>query len=89
MTIDTFNSVIRTFCKLFNASVSSGHRTVKHNTAVGGAANSQHLGWKCIDLVLDDWSNKNSAIKWLQQVGLFVLDEGDHLHTDDRFNVDL
>lgn len=89
MTSDNFHLTMRVFCKLFDASISSAHRTVKHNTAVGGAANSQHLGWKACDLVLDDPMLKNELISRLKKMGFFVLDESDHVHTDDRNNVEL
>lgn len=92
MTTETFNTVIRTVCQDFSASISSGHRTVFHNRQVGGAANSQHMGWRCVDLVLDNWGLKDEAIVWLRKMGFFVLDEvtaKNHLHVDDRFNADL
>jgi len=92
MIIDNFNTVIRIFCKDFQASISSGHRSVLHNRQVGGAADSQHLGWRAVDLVLDNWGQKDEAIEWLRRVGFFVIDEvtsKNHLHVDDRFNADI
>ena len=87
-----FSTTVNIFCKLFNASESSRHRTTDHNRAVGGVSDSQHLGFKAVDLILDDWSVKDNAINWLKHMGLFVLDETPlkhHLHVDDRFNTQL
>jgi hypothetical protein len=56
---------------------------------VGGAKNSQHLGWRAVDIVLDDWSPKEVVVDLLRERGLFVLDEvatKNHLHVDDRHN---
>ena len=89
MTADNFHTTMRVCCKLFDASISSTHRTVKHNGAVGGAANSQHLGWKAVDLVLDDPMLKNEVVARLKKLGFFVLDESDHIHCDDRHGVEL
>jgi hypothetical protein len=92
MTIADFNTIIRLFSKQFNASISSAHRTAKHNMVVGGVSDSQHLGWKCVDIVLDEWVRKNEAMVWLTKAGLYVFDEvtsKNHLHVDDRNNVDI
>jgi len=92
MTIEQFHTVVQIFCVQFSASVSSAHRTIDHNRVVGGAANSQHMGWKCVDLVLDNWGRKDEAMMWLKNLNLFVLDEvasGGHLHCDDRGNAEL
>lgn len=89
MTRADFTFTIQLFCQLFDASISSTHRTTEHNRRVGGAANSQHLGWKAADVVLDDWGRKHEAIGWLEKVGFFVLDEvasANHLHVDDRYS---
>lgn len=88
----TFHMMIDTFCNAYDASVTSGHRTMARNLLVGGATNSQHLRYKAVDVVLDDWSRKDAAIDWLQRIGLFIIDEvatKNHLHIDDRNNVEL
>jgi uncharacterized protein YcbK (DUF882 family) len=89
MTEYQFFCFINDVCRNYGGSVSSMHRTKAHNAAVGGANNSQHLYWKAADIVLDNWDFKNAAIKFLQERGLFVLDEVEtrsHLHVDDRNN---
>lgn len=84
-----FYTTIITFCRVYDGSISSMHRTAKHNDKVGGAPNSQHLGFKAADLVCDSWANKDKIIAELRKVGFFVLDEvasKNHLHIDDRYN---
>lgn len=90
MNTSEFHSVIDRACRRFAGSVTSGHRTAKHNSIVVGAPNSQHLGFRAVDIVLDDWRNKEMFILWLRERGLFVLDEVDtknHVHVDDRNDI--
>lgn len=89
MTETIFQVAINEFCYYFQASETSGHRTEARNKEVGGAPRSHHLGWKCRDVVLDDWTRKHEAIDWLRAKGLYVFDETktkNHLHVDDRHN---
>jgi len=90
MTIENFQREIKFILGKFNGSETSGHRTLDHNRHVGGAKDSQHLGWKAVDIVLDDWKDKDDAIFAAKVAGLFVLDEvatKNHLHLDDRFDM--
>lgn len=64
----------------FGFSVTSWWRTVKRNQEVGGVPNSKHLSGLAIDLVLDNPSDNQAFIQAAQGLGLFVLDEGDHIH---------
>jgi uncharacterized protein YcbK (DUF882 family) len=89
MTTLEFNTVIGTLCRMYDGSITSTHRTIDHNRVVGGAPDSQHLEWKAVDVVLDNWRVKDTVILYAKQLGLFVLDETaskNHLHIDDRFN---
>lgn len=89
MSENTFYQAIISICEQYGGSISSMHRTVAHNRRVGGAPNSQHLGYRAADIVLDDWQRKNECITELRQMGLWVLDEvasKNHLHVDDRNN---
>lgn len=91
MTLEDFWQTINRACDTFHASVTSGHRSKARNARVGGAANSQHLGYKAVDIVLDDWNEKNPCIDMLAAHGLYVLDEvatKNHLHIDDRNDSD-
>lgn len=84
-----FYGTVRGLCTLHRGSISSYHRTVDHNRAVGGATDSQHLGWKAADIVLDDLAEKDKFIENAKIMGLFALDETatkNHVHLDDRFN---
>ncbi len=88
MTVDQFNAVCREACEQFGGSETSGHRTPQHNGAVGGAPDSQHLGWKCKDIVLDDSNNFDLFAAFLKSRGFWVepkTQAKDHIHVDDRF----
>lgn len=92
MDTTTFNTAIRVLCKLHRGSVSSTHRTIDHNRAVGGAPDSQHLTWRAADIVLDDWALKNELIMTARALGFWVLDETqrlNHVHIDDRYDAQL
>jgi len=87
MTLFTFAQTMTRFCRTYHASITSWHRTPSHNAKVGGAPKSQHLDFKAVDIVLDDWTTADLAIGWLLRQGLFVLDEretANHIHVDDR-----
>ena len=89
MLTDQFNFMIAIMCHAFSASVSSTHRTIDHNRAVGGASDSQHLDWTAADLVLDNNADAPAMVAELKDLGLFAIDETatkNHVHIDDRFN---
>lgn len=84
-----FYGTVRGLCALHGGSISSYHRTVDHNRAVGGTPDSQHLGWKAADVVLDNPAEKDKFIENCKTMGLFTLDETstkNHIHVDDRYN---
>lgn len=86
MTEYAFHQFMFDLCRTYNGSISSSHRTKEHNERVGGATNSQHLGFKAADLILDDKKHKVKVLQICKDAGLWTLDEGDHLHVDDRYN---
>lgn len=89
MTEVYFYKVLLYACERYSGSISSMHRTVKHNKKVGGADNSQHLGYKAADFIADDWSKKGEIVSYFHSFGLYVYDEvvsDNHLHVDDRMN---
>ena len=67
-------------------SVTSGFRTVLHNTAVGGSKTSRHRIGLAVDLVPDPTPilqvkrSPAALIKDLEELGYWCLDEGDHIH---------
>lgn len=76
-------------CALYSCSVTSGPRTTRRNTSVGGAGQSRHLlsmGGLAADLVPDENTIERRAeiATAARALGLWTLDEGDHLHVDGR-----
>lgn len=65
-------------------SVTSWWRTVKRNDAVGGLPKSLHLRGLAIDVVLDPEVNQVDFRIAAEKVGIYVYDEGDHLHLYER-----
>ena len=87
MDIETFNTIVREVCEKYKGSETSGHRTALRNKAVGGAPKSQHLGWKCRDIVLDNPADLVVCKAYLEASGLWVeplKQAKDHIHVDDR-----
>ena len=63
--------------------VTSTYRTVAHNRAVGGVANSYHLRGRAIDVARKPGISHSQLAAALQRAGYIVvesLDEGDHSH---------
>ena len=67
-------------------SVTSGFRTVLHNTAVGGSETSRHRNGLAVDLVPDQSEamivrrTPAALLRDLEDLGYWCLDEGDHIH---------
>jgi hypothetical protein len=80
MTRAEFNDAADTYCALFAASTTSGQRTIKHNKAVGGVANSAHLYFLARDVVYDAPPDQAVRIEAGRRLGLRVIVEGDHDH---------
>ena len=63
--------------------VTSTYRTVAHNRAVGGVANSFHLRGRAIDVARKPGISHSQVAAALQRAGYIMvesLDEGDHSH---------
>ena len=63
--------------------VTSTYRTVAHNRAVGGVANSYHLRGQAIDVARKPGISHSQVAAALQRAGYIMvesLDEGDHSH---------
>lgn len=75
-----FADVLKSYCILMGASVTSWGRTEKHNRAVGGVANSRHLEWLAADVVYDAPLPLEKRQALARQAGLTLIVEGDHDH---------
>ncbi len=80
MTRAEFNDAADTYCALFGASTTSGQRTLKHNKAVGGVANSAHLFGRARDVVYDTPPDSTACVEAGKRLGIRVIIEGDHHH---------
>ncbi len=80
MTVGTFAELVSVVGTLYGFSVTSWGRSLIHNKQEEGAEFSAHPCWLGVDGNLDDARNKPAFIRRCGQVGLKVLDEGDHLH---------
>lgn len=65
-----------------SGSVTSGLRSTKRNTAVGGHPRSRHLTGFALDVVLDEMTAeaKLALIEDLRRSGFLGIDELDHVH---------
>lgn len=70
--------------KDYDFSVTSWWRTEKRNNEVGGLPKSLHIKGLAIDVVLDSTVDKASFDRDANEIGLYVYDEGDHLHLYER-----
>jgi len=61
-------------------SVTSWGRTVYHNQEVGGVADSHHLRWLGMDVVLDGVKRDSLFEKDCDRMGIRALWEDDHYH---------
>jgi Peptidase M15 len=64
----------------FKFSITSWGRTVDHNKAVGGVANSRHVEFLAVDCVLDDPTQKDAFMEAAVKAELQALDDKDHVH---------
>lgn len=80
MTRPEFIESVAQLCVEFGGSVTSWIRTMKRNTIVGGHPRSRHMTGFGVDVVLDEESHIPAFRDAAYQLGLSVLDEGDHLH---------
>src|SRR4051812_49038468 len=75
-----FVGSILALASAYDISVTSWGRTAKRNRMVGGVANSRHLEWCAVDIVLDDNTKRGEVSIAAKALGLEVIAEDDHLH---------
>lgn len=80
MTVIDFAPAVYRFAKATGASVTSWGRTVAHNKAVRGVANSFHLRWLAVDVVYDKKPSLKEATTLAASQGLLLIREKDHDH---------
>jgi uncharacterized surface protein with fasciclin (FAS1) repeats len=80
----TFATNVLAIAKRYAMSVTSWGRTEAHNKAVGGVADSQHLKWLAVDVVLDAGVNHTEFVNAVEESGLMPIDEGTHVHIQAR-----
>lgn len=64
----------------YEFSVTSWWRSKAHNAAVGGVRTSRHLVGLAVDIVLDNADDRSALRQTALELGLQVIDEGDHVH---------
>jgi len=62
--------------------VTSWLRSIHANATLGGVDTSYHLDGCGADLVLDQPTNNPACATHARELGLDVLDEGDHIHVE-------
>lgn len=85
MTPVEFASAAMAYCAATGGSVTSWGRTVKHNTKVGGVADSGHVLWIAVDVVYDangmpPPGGSTARETLAARLGLMLIHEGDHDH---------
>ena len=89
-----FNERVLCLCAIHGLSETSGMRTRDRNASVGGSEDSKHLlefgGW-ARDLAFDPYlgteltpNERADILRDAQALGLWVVDEGDHLHVQGK-----
>lgn len=71
----------------FDFSVTSWFRSEAHNVEVGGLPKSLHLTGLAVDVVLDSAFTTDLFRSYCKSIGVYVYDEGDHLHLYERSNI--
>lgn len=77
-----FDAMLDHLGQLFAVSETSGRRTQKRNSQVGGGDQSRHLCGMARDLVPDDWTEAPAIIKAAKKLGLDAVLENDHIHIE-------
>jgi len=80
----TFDERFRALTAAFPCSVTSGKRSPGRNEAVGGVANSLHLGDLARDVVLDDTNHVTQFVALAKRLGMWTLVEHDHVHVQEN-----
>jgi hypothetical protein len=83
--IAEFMERVRCLCAIYDGSITSWGRTEARNRQVGGARTSKHqwkYGGMAVDVILTSMETDNRAdfVRDARSVGLWVLDETDHIH---------
>jgi len=82
----TFLDKVSQLLKLCPGSISSGYRDRGLNREVGGSWDSMHLLDLARDIVLENRQNDlRLFMRMAVRLGLFVYDEGDHIHIHEMF----
>jgi hypothetical protein len=81
MTRPEFLETVYAIAEKYGGSVTSGLRSVQRNARVGGHLRSRHRSGFALDVVLDEEKDNAEFTEACWRVGISVLDEGDHLHT--------
>lgn len=85
MTHAEFYVLVVILCQRFHGTMTSGVRSWKRNSAVGGHPNSRHLLGLAIDVVLDEKGlNGQLFMSECERQGLVCLDEDDHFHVQTK-----
>ena len=84
MTAHGFADAVLTLALRFRFSVQSWGRSRRHNADEKGLVDSFHLTWTGADGVLDPGEDLIAFTLRANQLGVQVVDEGDHLHLEPR-----
>lgn len=79
-----FFTKVDALCALYRCSVTSWWRTEARNAAVGGSPKSKHLGGWAFDLVPDNPDKHDVLVDAAHALGLWAVNEGDHVHVQGR-----
>ncbi len=86
MLFEFVNKVICLALK-YHCSVSSWGRTPARNAAVGGVADSYHMLWLGLDVVLEPMVRNEGFERDADLLGLQAIFEGDHYHLEPKDRV--
>jgi len=76
-----FQAVVHMICCQAGGSVVSGHRSTKHNAAVGGHEKSLHLVGLAADIQVDVWeTGRPLATYWADRLGVVALPDDEKLY---------
>lgn len=84
MGINGFGNLVALVLLFAEGSVISWLRSKKRNRDVGGLDNSLHLVGLAVDVVFDDEKQRRAGMQMAERLGLFAIDEGDHVHIQVR-----
>jgi len=82
MSLELFCEVVMVYCSATGGSVTSWVRTVKHNKAVGGVKDSDHIYGRAVDVVYDEHVDAQRRKNIAEKHGLLLIIEADHDHLE-------